>query len=177
MDRLINAILKLSREGRRTLAPDQLDVAAIAQGVADSLRHVADERGAEIVVEQPMPSLVSDRVAIEQILSNLVENAVKYLSPDRPGRIILRGRDEGSRRIIEVVDNGRGIANHDHARVFDLFRRSGTQDQPGEGIGLAHVRALAHRLGGTIDLSSTLGEGSVFRVNLPATLSNTGIAA
>ncbi|MEO5494206.1 MAG: ATP-binding protein [Sphingomonas sp.] len=121
-----------------------------------------------------MPSLVSDRVAIEQILSNLVENAVKYLSPDRPGRIVMRAHAEGPHRIIEVADNGRGIAANDHDRVFDLFRRSGTQDQPGEGIGLAHVRALAHRLGGTIDLSSTLGDGSIFRVNLPATLSETG---
>ena len=177
MDRLINAILKLSREGRRTLAPERLDVAIIAQGVADSLRHIASERGAAIVVEQPMPVLVSDRVAIEQILSNLVENAVKYLSADRPGQIVLRGRADGARRIVEVIDNGRGIADHDHDRIFDLFRRSGPQDQPGEGIGLAHVRALAYRLGGSIDLSSKLGEGSTFRVTLPATLSDTGTTA
>ncbi|WP_329632148.1 sensor histidine kinase [Sphingomonas sp.] len=168
MDRLINAILRLSREGRRTLAPEPLGLAAVAQGISDSLRHIADDRGAEIVVERPMPSLTTDRVAIEQILSNLVENAVKYLSPDRPGRVVIRAHGEGPRRIVEVADNGRGIAEHDHARVFDLFRRSGTQDQPGEGIGLAHVRTLAYRLGGTIELASKLGEGSVFRVSLPA---------
>ncbi|WP_293990233.1 ATP-binding protein [Sphingomonas sp.] len=174
MDRLINAILRLSREGRRTLAPEPLDLASIAQGISDSLRHIADERGAEVIVEQPMPPLISDRVAVEQILSNLVENAVKYLSSDRPGRIVVSAHADGSRRVISVTDNGRGIAEQDHTRVFDLFRRSGTQDQQGEGIGLAHVRALAYRLGGTIDLSSTLGEGSVFRVTLPATLSETG---
>ncbi|MBS0478548.1 MAG: CHASE3 domain-containing protein [Proteobacteria bacterium] len=174
MDRLINAILRLSREGRRTLAPERLDLAAIAQGIGDSLRHIADDRGAEIVVERPMPSLVSDRVAVEQIVSNLVENAVKYLSPDRPGRVVVSAHADGQRRIIEVSDNGRGIAGQDHARVFDLFRRSGAQDQQGEGIGLAHVRALAYRLGGTIDLESTLGVGSTFRVVLPATLSETG---
>lgn len=174
MDRLINAILRLSREGRRTLAPERLDIAVVAQGVVDSLHHIATDRGAEISLQHPMPSIVTDRVAIEQIMSNLVENAVKYLSPDRPGRIVIRARPEGQRRIIEVVDNGRGIADSDHSRVFDLFRRSGAQDQPGEGIGLAHVRALAYRLGGTIDLSSKLGEGSTFRVSLPATLSDTG---
>ncbi|QDZ08872.1 histidine kinase [Sphingomonas panacisoli] len=174
MDRLINAILRLSREGRRTLTPERLDLAAMSQGIADSLRHIAEDRGAQIVVEQPMPTLVSDRVAVEQILSNLVENAVKYLSPDRAGRIIVRARTDGPRRVIEVTDNGRGIAANDHDRVFDLFRRSGTQDQQGEGIGLAHVRALAYRLGGTIDLQSTLGQGSTFRVTLPATLSDTG---
>ena len=101
-----------------------------------------------------MPTLVSDRVAVEQILSNLVENAVKYLSPDRAGRIVVARAHRGPRRIIEVADNGRGIAATTMQRVFDLFRRSGTQDQPGEGIGLAHVRALAYRLGGTIDLAS-----------------------
>jgi signal transduction histidine kinase len=53
--------------------------------------------------------------------------------------------------------------------VFDLFRRSGAQDQPGEGIGLAHVRALVYRLGGIIDVSSQLGEGATFRLSLPTT--------
>ncbi len=72
---------------------------------------------------------------------------------------------------LEVGDNGRGIAPADHARVFDLFRRSGNQDQPGEGIGLAHVRALAYRLGGVIDVRSDLGKGATFRLSLPATLS------
>jgi signal transduction histidine kinase len=174
MDRLINAILRLSREGRRTLVHDTLSLVEIAEGVRDSLRHIADDKGATILVEKPMPSLTGDRLAIEQVLSNLVENAVKYLSPDRPGRITVRAFAEGDRRIIEVADNGRGIANSDHERIFDLFRRSGAQDQPGEGIGLAHVRALAYRLGGTIHVSSTLGVGSTFRVNLPATLSEAG---
>jgi signal transduction histidine kinase len=69
---------------------------------------------------------------------------------------------------IEVADNGRGIDPRDHDRIFDLFRRSGTQDQPGEGIGLAHVRALAYRLGGLIDCRSQLGEGATFTLSLPA---------
>lgn len=177
MDRLINAILRLSREGRRVLSPEPLALADIAANIRDSVMHLTDERGAEIVIEPPLPSLVGDRVAIEQILSNLVENAVKYSSPDRPGRIVIRGRSERDRRIIEVADNGRGIAEADHVRIFDLFRRSGTQDQPGEGIGLAHVRALVHRLGGTIGVTSTLGVGTTFTVSLPAQLSDTGSKA
>jgi signal transduction histidine kinase len=60
-----------------------------------------------------------------------------------------------------------GIAPHDHQRVFELFRRSGQQDRPGEGIGLAHVRSLVRRLGGTMGLKSELGKGSVFIVTLP----------
>ena len=167
MDRLINAILRLSREGRRSITPEPIDMTAMATGVADSLRHRSDELGAEIHVVAPLPELVSDRLAVEQILSNLTENAVKYLKPGRPGRIEIRGRREGLRVLIEVADNGRGIDPRDHDRVFDLFRRSGVQDQPGEGIGLAHVRALAYRIGGTIGVRSALGEGAVFTVNLP----------
>jgi signal transduction histidine kinase len=169
MDRLINAILKLSREGRRVVAPEPLDLAAIADGVVASMRQVIDARGAEVEVQRPMPQLVSDRVGIEQILSNLIENAVKYLDPGRPGRVSIVGQSEHGRVLLAVTDNGRGIASADHQRIFDLFRRAGAQDQPGEGIGLAHVRALAYRLGGVIDVDSRPGEGSTFRLSLPAT--------
>ncbi|WP_375288217.1 ATP-binding protein [Sphingomonas sp.] len=170
MDRLINAILALSRQGRRVLAPEPLDLAAIVDGIARSLAHRLDETGGEIAVAGTLPALTNDRLAIEQVLSNLIENSVKYRQPGRPVRITVRGGEGGARVFFEVADNGRGIDPRDHARVFDLFRRSGQQDQPGEGIGLAHVRALVYRLGGTIDLRSTLGEGSTFRVTLPRTL-------
>lgn len=167
MDRLINAILRLSREGRRVLTAEPLDMTALVEGIAASLKHRTDELGATITI-QAMPDLVSDRVAVEQILSNLIENAVKYLKPGRVGRIFVRGRAEGARVVYEVEDNGRGIDPKDHERVFDLFRRAGTQDQPGEGIGLAHVRALAYRLGGIISCDSALDQGATFRLSLPA---------
>ena len=169
MDRLINAILKLSREGRRVIAPEPLDLADIAEGAVASIKQLIDARGAQVEVQHPLPQLVSDRVSVEQILSNLIENATKYLQPGRPGRIAVTGFGERDRVVVSVTDNGRGIAPADHERIFDLFRRSGAQDQPGEGIGLAHVRALAYRLGGTIDVESQLGEGSTFRLTLPAT--------
>jgi len=168
MDRLINAILKLSREGRRTVSPEPLNMNELVQGIADSLHHRVTEAGAEIVVEKPLPDVVTDRVALEQILSNLVENAVKYLKPGRPGRIVIRGRRELAKVIYEVTDNGRGIDPKDHERIFDLFRRSGVQDQPGEGIGLAHVRASAYRLGGIVTCESALDQGAAFQVSLPA---------
>ena len=167
MDRLINAILKLSREGRRVIAPQRLDVTAMVETIAASLQTQIEQRGATFVIDAPLPGLVSDRLAIEQIFSNLIENAVKYLSPDRPGHIVVRGKTHGKRVTFEFEDNGRGIAPNDHQRVFDLFRRAGNQDQPGEGIGLAHVRALAYRLGGVIDVTSELGRGTTFRLNLP----------
>ena len=173
MDRLINAILKLSREGRRVLTPETVDLGALADSVAGSVKHLADDRGATIAVARPLPSIVTDRLALEQILSNLVENAVKYLAPGRPGLIEISARAEPARILIAVNDNGRGIDAADHQRVFDLFRRSGAQDQPGEGIGLAHVQALAYRLGGVVTVVSTLGEGSTFTLSLPLTLSET----
>jgi signal transduction histidine kinase len=114
-----------------------------------------------------LPEITCDRLAIEQIIGNLVENAIKYMPPGRSGRIEIRGQTEGDRALFEVADNGRGIDPKDHERIFDLFRRSGVQDQPGEGIGLAHTRALAYRLGGTISVESELGRGATFRINLP----------
>ena len=169
MDRLINAILQLSRQGRRTLTAEPLDLQALARGVADSLVKMSEQKCVDISVE-PMPPLSSDRLAVEQVLSNLVENAVKYSQPGRPGHVVVRGRESGGRVLIEVEDDGRGIAPQDHERIFELFRRSGAQDTPGEGIGLAHVRALVYRLGGTIACISELGRGATFRVSLPARL-------
>jgi len=170
MDRLINAILKLSREGRRSLNPERLSMSAMLEGIADSLTVLADQKGAEVILEGPFPDIVSDRLAIEQVFSNLIENGLKYLKPDRPGRVRVRGRVEGERVIYEVEDNGRGVDPKDHERIFDLFRRAGSQDQPGEGIGLAHVRALIYRLGGLISCASELDQGATFRISLPREL-------
>jgi signal transduction histidine kinase len=167
MDRLINAILALSRQGRRALSPEPLELDGLLEGLADTLRHRLQELGAEIVIEKPLPRLTADRLAVEQIVGNLLDNAVKYLKPGRPGRIVVRGRQEAGRTLIEVEDNGRGVDPKDHERIFELFRRSGAQDQPGEGIGLAHVRALAYRLGGTIECRSALDQGATFQVSLP----------
>ncbi len=167
MDRLINAILRLSREGRRPITPERLDMDMLVTNVTDTLRHRIDELQIDLSIAPRLPSITSDRLAVEQILSNIIENAIKYMVPGRKGRIEIRGRGEGPRAIFEIADNGRGIDPKDHERIFDLFRRSGQQDQPGEGIGLAHTRALAYRLGGTISVESILGRGATFRISLP----------
>ncbi|WP_442679680.1 sensor histidine kinase [Sphingomonas sp. ASY06-1R] len=167
MDRLINAILRLSREGRRPITPERLDMDALMASVVGTLRHRIDELGIEVNVATGLPGLTSDRLAVEQVMANIVENAIKYLDPARPGRIEIRGQRNGPRASFAIIDNGRGIDPKDHERIFDLFRRSGRQDQPGEGIGLAHTRALAYRLGGTISVESELGKGATFRINLP----------
>ena len=166
MDRLIGAILRLSREGRRVLASEAVDMNALLQGITDSLRHQTAMAGAVITVS-PLPGIISDRLVLEQVFSNIVENALKYLRPGRPGVIAVSGRAEGDKLVYEVADNGRGIAPRDMDRVFELFRRAGDQTVPGEGIGLAHARALVRRLGGQIDCVSAEGVGSTFQVVLP----------
>ena len=168
MDRLINAILEISRSGRRTLKPEPLDLNKVLGDVAATLQARADAAGAQIIILPDLPGLVSDRLAVEQVFANLMENAVKYLKPGRPGRIEISGERRAGHAVISVADNGRGIDPKDHERIFELFRRAGAQDQPGEGIGLASVRALVYRLGGTIECESALDQGAVFRVFLPA---------
>jgi signal transduction histidine kinase len=167
MDGLINAILKLSREGRRTLKPELIDVELLLRNVADNIQHQLSESGGTLEIEGKIAPIITDRLALDQIFGNLLDNAVKYRDPNRPLALKIRVGNELDRRIyVAIEDNGRGIAKQDHDRVFDLFRRSGTQDQPGEGIGLAHVRGMARNLGGDIMLTSELGRGSTFRVSL-----------
>lgn len=170
MDRLINAILKLSRDGRRALVPETLDMTAVVQAIADSVHHQAIESGGEIIVRD-LPVLESDRLSIEQIFGNLLDNAVKYQQPGRPIRIVVEGEaDDDGRAHYRVVDNGRGVSERDHERIFELFRRAGKQDLPGEGLGLAFVRNSVRRLGGTIALESEPGQGSTFHLKFPTRL-------
>jgi signal transduction histidine kinase len=170
MDALINAILKLSREGRRELNPEPIDLVKLFAATAASLQHQLDEADATLTVPDTAPIIVSDRLALEQVVNNVVDNAVKYLTRDRPGRIAIVVTSSPGRIGIAVSDNGRGIAEQDSERIFELFRRAGAQDRPGEGIGLAHVRALARRLGGDISVRSELGRGSTFQIDLPTRL-------
>ena len=166
MDRLITAILNLTREGRREFEPVRIDTRELIEAIVTTVAHQASEAEAQIRIE-PLPNIVSDRLALEQIFSNLIDNALKYLKPGVPGDITIRGRTKLGFAIFEIADNGRGIDPKDHQRIFDLFRRAGTQDKPGQGIGLAHVRALVRRLGGTMSVASELNNGSTFTITLP----------
>ena len=170
MDALINAILKLSREGRRELNPEPVDLVKLFAAAQGSVKHQLDEVQATLTIPEKAPLIVSDRLALEQVVNNVVDNAVKYLARDRPGRIAITVSQAPGRIAIAVTDNGRGIGEQDLERVFELFRRAGAQDRPGEGIGLAHVRALVRRLGGEITVQSELGRGSTFQIDLPARL-------
>ena len=171
MERLINAVLKLAREGRRPLTAESIDLREIVTAGAAAIQHQLSEAGGKIDIDLGIPHIESDRFSLELILGNLLDNAVKYRAKDRPLQINVRTRPiAGDRVEIEVADNGRGIAARDQERVFDLFKRSGTQDQPGDGIGLAHVLAAVRNLGGEIGVTSELGRGTSFRLTMPRTL-------
>ncbi|MET0598038.1 MAG: CHASE3 domain-containing protein [Mesorhizobium sp.] len=171
MDGLINAILKISREGRRALKTEPVDLGELTANAAAAIHHQLEEAGGTIDVDVRLPAIHSDRLSLEQVFGNLLDNAVKYRDDARPLTIRVTGAPEKHNRIrIEFADNGRGIAPQDHERVFELFRRSGSQDKAGEGIGLAHVRSSLRNLGGDIILRSELGKGTTFVVTLPRSL-------
>ncbi|MFN4273884.1 MAG: sensor histidine kinase [Aliihoeflea sp.] len=168
MDSLINAILKISRDGRRPLKPEKIDLKELLQATADTVNHQVSETEGEITVEADVAPIISDRLSLDQAFGNLLDNAVKYRAKDRPLHVQIKTRSLPGRRVaVDVTDNGRGIAPQDHQRVFDLFRRAGSQDQPGEGIGLAHVRTLVRGLGGDVLLASEPDKGTTFTVILP----------
>ena len=172
MDGLINAILKISRDGRRPLKPEQIGLKSLVESTSASVHHQISENDGQVQLDIRVPSITTDRFSLEQILGNLFDNAVKYKHPERPLSLTVRAMPEGRNQVrIEVEDNGRGIADEDHERIFELFRRSGQQDKSGEGIGLAHVRSLARNLGGEITVRSRLGSGSTFVLRLPSDLS------
>lgn len=166
MDGLINEILKLSRAGRRVLEPVPLDMQGLVSECVDSIRQRFAEAGAEVQIEGRLPDVVSDRSALQQIFTNLLDNATKYLKDERPGQITVRGRLERGSAVFEIEDNGRGIAEADFERIFELFRRAGVQDKPGDGIGLAHTRMLARRLGGDVRVKSDGEAGTTFIVTI-----------
>lgn len=170
MDRLINAILKISRDGRRQLKPERVDVRAVVTNSVASLQNLVDACDGEVELKMPQSQIVTDRLSLEQIFTNLVDNAIKYRSAERPLKITVSAGRKGRNFEIVVEDNGRGIKAEDLERVFELFRRAGAQDQVGEGIGLAHVRSMARNLGGDINVESEFGKGSRFILEIPADL-------
>jgi len=166
MDHLTAGLLKLARIGRRELHLEELDAGALLQETLRTLGHQIQTRNIAVRTG-PLPRITSDRSAIEQVFGNLLDNAVKYLDPRRPGQIEVSAEVRADVVVFQVRDNGRGIAESDMHKVFQPFRRAGPEDVPGEGMGLAFVRALLHRLGGRIECYSQIGVGTTFSVTLP----------
>ena len=161
-----SAPFSLSREGRREFKHERVQFDDIVAAALATLQHQLDAADVKVAVDASLPSVVSDQLALSQIVGNILDNAVKYLAPGRPGQ----AEESGGRVRLVISDNGRGIAEQDLKRIFDLFRRAGKQDRQGEGIGLAHVRAIVRALGGEVKVVSKLGEGTAFTIDLPKNL-------
>lgn len=176
MDTLVRAILQLSRFGRRELDIEEVDMAALMQETLHAMAHQVAQRQVQVCID-PLPTVQADRTAMAQVMGNLFANAVYYLDPGRPGVITIRGVRQSTTTAFAVCDNGRGIAPDDIPKVFEPFRRVGRQDVPGEGMGLAYVRALVRRHGGEITCQSTLGVGSTFTFTIAHRLPEGGLNA
>jgi len=172
---LVEGLLEISRieGGVMKIRSDEIEIRRLLDHVVDMFRMQAASKGLslQLTIADSLPDYVkSDEKKLRQILINLVSNAVKYTQ--RGGvSILVRYRSQVAD--IEVSDTGIGIAPDDLDRVFEPFERASSpeaQRQPGIGLGLAITRVLAGVLGGDLAATSTLGEGSRFRlrVMLPA---------
>ena len=166
MDSFINSVLMLSRLGRRELKPEPIDMNTLVQTTLKNLSHQIQAGGSKVTVVS-LPEVVADRTAMEQIMGNILGNAVKYLDPERPGQIEVNAQTNNGEQIFHIRDNGRGIAEEDMYKVFAPFRRAGKQDTPGEGMGLAYVQTLVRRQGGSIWCESEPGKGTTFTFTIP----------
>jgi len=166
MDRLINGILKLSRLGIQDIKPEPVNTAELTRSILRYIAHQLEARNATVSIGA-LPEVYADRTSMEQIFGNLLDNAVKYLAADRPGHIEIDAETTPEMTVFHLRDNGRGIAEADLERIFEIFRRAGRQDVPGEGVGLAYVKTLVRRQGGKIWCVSRPGEGSTFSFSIP----------
>jgi PAS domain S-box-containing protein len=166
MEGLISAMLKLSRCGGRELNPETVDLASLTRFLLDTFAHQIEQKHVAVHVDT-LPVIVADKMAIEQIMGNLLDNALKYLAPERQGDLTVVADQTDGETIVRVTDNGRGIAQDDIPKIFEIFRRVGRQDVPGEGMGLAYVKALVRRLGGRIWCDSEQDKGTTISFSIP----------
>ncbi len=167
MDMLTIALLDLSRIGRREFNYTEVDTNALVTRCLNSLAYDITTKDIEISLKS-LPEIVCDPMALEQIFGNLLDNAIKYLHPDRKGIITVSAYQLPWETQFSIKDNGRGIAEKDFTRIFDIFRRAGNAgDVRGIGMGMAFVKTLIRRCGGKIWFESTLNEGSSFHFSIP----------
>ncbi|XXF77647.1 CHASE domain-containing protein [Myxococcaceae bacterium GXIMD 01537] len=168
LSRLVDSLLDISRltRGKLELHLEELDLTEVVQEVARRFELEAQSRDVTLTVDAPEPVRGSwDRLRLEQVLTNLVSNALKY-GRGSPVDVSVRAEGEGAR--LEVRDRGIGIAPEDVSRIFERFERAASsRHYGGLGLGLFITRQLVEALGGRISVSSTPEQGSTFTVTLP----------
>lgn len=163
---LIDTLLDAqANKGRLALALGDVDLAELVRDVTDRLRLRAEDVGSEITVDVPPIRGRWDRLRLDQVLTNLLLNALKY-GRGRPVHVMARLVPPQVH--IEVTDQGIGVTVADSDRIFDKFERAVPAHYGGLGLGLFIIRQIVDAHGGSVEIESTPGVGSTFRVTLPA---------
>ncbi len=167
MGMLLDGLLSVSRAGSAEVEVGPVDMNELVRGVVRATEFKVQEKGVEVVLED-LPGCVGDVKQIDQIFSNLISNALKYLDPERKGWMKISGRIAGKKSIYYVEDNGVGIDPDHKKKVFELFHRLNPgHSEDGEGIGLTIASRAVSRNGGKMWVDSKPGQGSKFCVSLP----------
>jgi signal transduction histidine kinase/FixJ family two-component response regulator len=177
---LINDVLEMAKieAGRVELNNAPFDLGGLVRDVTDMMVLRAQEKGLQLTVDQSSAFprfIIGDEARLRQVLINLVGNAVKFTAS---GGVTVRLATRENRRghlIIEVEDTGPGIAPEDQQRIFQPFTQLGDQhDNRGTGLGLTITRQYVEMMGGTVEVTSTRGVGSIFHIELPLTTATPG---
>lgn len=166
MDSLLSGLLKLSRLGRVVLEPKQLDMNALLADVTAAMEFRLKEINTELNIED-LPECWGDEIQINQVFTNLIDNAIKYRDPDRSLKINVEGGIENDYITYTVEDSGVGIEEAHKEIIFDIFHRLDPSKSNGEGLGLTIVRRILQRHNGRITAESEPGKGSRFIIKLP----------
>jgi len=167
MDSLLSGLLRLSRLGQAAVHIEPLDMNAMLTDVTKSMEYQVKEAGVTVDIELLPPS-VGDASQINQVFSNILDNALKYLDESQPGMIRIYAKIEDGQSIYCVEDNGVGIAGEHQSKIFEIFHRLEPDRKSGEGLGLTIVRHILDRHNGKVWVESEPGKGSKFFVSLPS---------
>jgi PAS domain S-box-containing protein len=165
-ERLIDALLGLSRQGRQIYQLTIVDMPELVANTLATLQQMIADAGATVTVDS-LPHVTADATALGQVFSNLIGNALKYRSPERPLKIEVGGEAQNGSACYWVRDNGLGIPETGKSRLFQVFQRLHPAQAAGEGMGLAIAHRIVGRHGGRIWAESQEGEGSTFFFSLP----------
>lgn len=167
MGTLVSGLLKVSRLGCVKLVITQFDMNKLFSNIVKSLAYNFKEKGVKLEIGE-LPLCRGDAVLIDQVFSNLLDNALKYLSSNRPGIIKISGQRKMEQVEYCIEDNGIGISAKHQKKVFEIFYRLDPKFGTGEGLGLSIVNKAMMRLGGKVWIESEPDKGSKFFVSLPA---------